>query len=73
MKNITLAIPEDLLNKAREYAKKNGTSLNEMIRDLLKKNVIREEASFHQNIKELQNELQIDSTIRFNREESHER
>lgn len=35
MKNITLSIPEELLQKSREYAQKHGTSLNEMIRTLL--------------------------------------
>lgn len=72
MKNVTLAIPDDLLKKARDYAKKNGTSLNEMIRDLLKKNVNREE-DFSKKIEELRKELQIDSRIKSTREEMHER
>ncbi len=37
MKNVTLAIPEDLLKKSRAYATKNGTSLNELIRELLER------------------------------------
>ena len=36
MKNVTLALPDDLLQKSREYAEKQGTSLNEFIRLLLK-------------------------------------
>ena len=36
MKNITLSIPEDLLKKSREYAERHGTSLNELVRILLK-------------------------------------
>lgn len=36
MKNITLSIPDDLLLKCREYAQKHNTSLNQIIRDLLK-------------------------------------
>ena len=39
MKNITLSIPEDLLAKSRDYAKAHGTTLNQMVRDLLKRNV----------------------------------
>lgn len=36
MKNVTLSIPDDLLKKSREYAEKQGSSLNEFIRQLLK-------------------------------------
>jgi metal-responsive CopG/Arc/MetJ family transcriptional regulator len=39
MKNVTLSIPEDLLHRSREYAAKQGTSLNEFIRTLLRKTV----------------------------------
>jgi hypothetical protein len=33
--NVTLSIDDDLLRRAREAAKRRGTSLNQMIRDLL--------------------------------------
>ena len=36
MANITLSIDDDLLKKSRKYASKNNTSLNSMIRQLLK-------------------------------------
>lgn len=36
MKNVTLSIPDDLLQKSREYAQKHGSSLNEFVRVLLK-------------------------------------
>ena len=35
--NITLSIPDDVVANAREYAKKHGTSLNQMVRDHLKR------------------------------------
>ena len=35
--NITLSIPDDVIMNAREYAKKHGTSLNQMIRDHLRR------------------------------------
>ena len=35
MKNVTLSLPDDLLAKSREYANEHGTSLNQMIRDIL--------------------------------------
>jgi len=36
MKKITLSLPEDLLSRSREYAEKHGSSLNELIRTLLR-------------------------------------
>ncbi len=40
MANVTLSIPDDILLKGRDYAKKHHTSLNEMIRTLLHKTLI---------------------------------
>ena len=40
MANITLSIPEDLLKQGRDYAKKKNTSLNTLIRNLLKMTII---------------------------------
>lgn len=39
MKNVTLSLPDDLLKKSREYAEKQGTTLNEFIRNLLRQTV----------------------------------
>ena len=33
--NITLSIPDNIVKMAREYAKRHGTSLNQMVRDHL--------------------------------------
>lgn len=35
MSSITLAIPPDVVREARDYARRNDTSLNGMIRDYL--------------------------------------
>lgn len=35
--NITLSADEKLVKKAREYARKHGTTLNQMIRDYMEK------------------------------------
>jgi hypothetical protein len=35
MPNITLAIDEELLDKARSYAERKGTTLNALVRELL--------------------------------------
>ena len=42
MKNVTLAIDEHTLMAGREYARAHHTSLNNMIRQLLKRTVVRE-------------------------------
>ena len=37
MKTVTLAIEEDLVRAARKYAQQRGTSINAMIRDILRR------------------------------------
>ena len=39
MKNITLTIDEDTLERGEEYAKRHNTSLNGLVRDLLEQTV----------------------------------
>lgn len=50
MKNVTLSIPDDLLSKSRVYAEQHGTTLNQMIRDLLIRNVTAEGESVAQSL-----------------------
>jgi plasmid stability protein len=50
MKNVTLSLPEDLLSKSRAYAAHHGTTLNQMIRELLKRNVTTTEESVVQSL-----------------------
>lgn len=38
MKNITLALDEETLAAGRDYARRHQTTLNSLVRDLLKKN-----------------------------------
>lgn len=75
MKNVTLAVPEDLLNKSREYARKHGTSLNQMIRDYLSTTVESNKKDFSiENIEKNLDELGVDTTQwKFNRDELYER
>jgi hypothetical protein len=42
MKNVTIAIDEPTLIAGREYARAHHTTLNHMIRDLLRRTVVRE-------------------------------
>ena len=39
MKKLTVALPEELFHLSKEYAEKQGISLNEMILNLLKQTV----------------------------------
>jgi len=50
MRNVTLSIPDDLLSKSRAYAEQHGTTLNQMIRDLLRRNVTAEGESGAQSL-----------------------
>ncbi len=40
MKNITLAIDEDLLKAGREYAQRHGVSFNALVRRLIEQRVL---------------------------------
>lgn len=75
MKNITLSIPFELLKKSREYAKKHGTTLNEMVRDLLRKTINNANDDYLQNIEKSLDELGIETgpKAHFNRDELHQR
>ena len=74
MKNITLSIPEDLLKQGREYAQKHGTSLNALIRKLLKTTV---QSGQLMNAKQIMKEMEKlkspKKTINWSREDLYER
>jgi hypothetical protein len=42
MPNITLAIDEELLESARQFASRKGTTLNALVRELLSENITQE-------------------------------
>ena len=74
MKNVTLSMPKPLIDKAREYAKKHGTTLNQMIRDLITKQINEKHESRAELIDEIRDELQLKTkNYKFNREEIYER
>ena len=43
MKNITLAVDDDILAQARAFARKNGTTVNALVRDYLRDLLLQEE------------------------------
>ncbi len=76
MRNITLSIPDELLRKSREYAQKQGKSLNDMVRELLKKTI--DTSSQKGYLEVIENarkdkDLGIDTLDRWNRDELYNR
>jgi hypothetical protein len=73
MKNVTLAVDEKLLDKARSLAEKRKTSLNAMIRSLLVAEVEQEDriAWARAGMKRLMEESPLDlgSDFKWNRDE----
>lgn len=74
MKHVTLSIPEDLMEKARQYAKENGTLLNKLILVQLKKLINdSENGDFHTTLKYFQSKISITTGIKIERESLYER
>ena len=74
MKNVTLSMPEDLLEKSRAYAKARGTTLNQMMRDMLQRELDREGRSrFLELIAKAKEQGQASDGPYLTREEAHER
>jgi predicted transcriptional regulator len=73
MKNVTLAIDDDLLEKSRALAEKRGTTLNAMVRGLLSESVEQEDriAWARAGMKKLMDESvgAMPPGYKFNREE----
>lgn len=42
VRNVTLSMDEELIEKGREYARRHGISFNALIRDLLKRRITQE-------------------------------
>ncbi len=73
MKNITLSLPEDLIAKSREYARKRGMSLNELIRKYLKANVSVDSKSTAEKLLEKRRDFKFDTKITWKREDLYDR
>jgi len=76
MKNVTLAIEEDVLNAARKYAVKHNTTVNGMVREYLTRLVKFEDraAEARQRLKELSEESTLElGSWKWNREELYDR
>ncbi|HSI71884.1 MAG TPA: ribbon-helix-helix protein, CopG family [Fimbriimonas sp.] len=74
MKNVTLSMPEDLLEKSRAYARARGTTLNQMMRDMLQRELDREGRSkFLELIAKAKEQGQASDGPYLTREEANER
>jgi hypothetical protein len=75
MANVTLSIDDELLKAGKEYSRKNlGCSLNELIRELLKKTVSPESTGWVEEVFKLADESGGNSGGKtWTREELHER
>jgi hypothetical protein len=73
MKNITLSIPDDLLNKSREYALEHGTSLNQMIRDYLNSRVMKDQKKALESLFGKMDSVQVKTNIKWTRDDLYKR
>jgi hypothetical protein len=74
MKNITLSIDENLLTRGRAYASKHHTSLNTLVRDLLKQTVDPPSTDWVDELVELSKQSTGNSNgWKWNREEIYDR
>lgn len=74
MKNITLSIPEDLIKQGRDYASKHGTTLNALIRKLLRSTVQPDQKTkASQIIQEMEKLKSPVDTITWKRDDLYER
>lgn len=61
MKNITLSIDDELLQKGREYARAHNISLNVLVRRLLEQAVVRKESRWLDDMFDLMDKANVSS------------
>jgi len=72
MKNITLSIHEELLAMSTEYASRHQTTLNQLVRDMLKKVV--QQKNLVDNLLEKSEQFAVSTKgTSFNRDEVYDR
>jgi len=71
MANITLSIDEELLSSGRRYAQARGTSLNSLVRELLRNTVCAPDGSVDAIIGRLRATDGDSKCVKFTREELH--
>ena len=71
MANVTLSIPDDLLNRGRSYAQARGTSLNALVRELLDETVSNPESAVDSMVERLRQSAGDSKGVKITREELH--
>lgn len=71
MANVTLSIPDELLKRGRRYAQARGTSLNALVRELLKETVSNPESAVDSMIERLRQSAGDSKGVKITREELH--
>lgn len=61
MKNVTISMDEDLLTRSRDFAHAQGTTLNELIRQLLRRTVIGIESDWTEGFLKVAEEVKGES------------
>jgi hypothetical protein len=69
MSNLTLAIDDQLLKRARDYAHKRGTTVNALVRKLLEREVRPPGSNLRAVLLEISRHAKPDPDYRFSREE----
>jgi plasmid stability protein len=74
VRNVTLSIEDRLLEESREYARRHGTTLNQLVRDLLRRTVAGEAGTaFEAMVAEAKARDLRSNGGPLTREEAHER
>lgn len=73
MRNVTIALDEQLIDEGRRYAATQGTTLNGLIRDLLTRTVQKSRSGGLNEAFRLADELQLKSHSKWTREDLHDR
>ncbi len=73
MKNVTLSIPDDLLNKSRQYALEHNTSLNQMVRDYLSSRVMKDRKRGQESLFELMDSAEVKTNVIWTRDDLYKR
>ncbi len=74
VQNVTISMDEGLLARAREHARKRGTTFNQLVRDLLTKEVVPDPGARTRAMFELADRIpRMSEDGPMNREEAHRR
>jgi hypothetical protein len=71
MANVTLSIPDELLKRGRSYAESRGSSLNALLRQLLRETISTPHSAVDAMIERLEKSMGDSQGVKISREELH--